>query len=188
MKRKVIIIGAGGHAKVIEEIIEISKDEFIGFLDDNKTGEDIIGKIKDIEKWHKKDNDIEFIIGIGNNSIRNKLYNEYSNIHYYTAIHPTAVISKNTIIGKGTAIMANAIIGRDVIIGGNCIINTGTIIEHNCIIEDGVHLSYRVTLGAESKIGKNSYIDIGSIINRNVTIGEGKKIEIGEVVRGGDFI
>lgn len=181
MNKKVIIIGAGGHAKVIGEIIQSSGDELIGYLDDNQVGENIIGTIADINKFHGQD--IEFIIGIGNNEIRNKIYQEYTQLNYYTATHPSAIISPSAKIGAGTVVMANAVISSNSTVGENCIVNTATIIEHDCIIEDGVHLSYRVTIGAGSKIGKEAYIDMGAIVARGVTLQPYQKIDIKEIVR-----
>lgn len=185
MNKKVIIIGAGGHAMVISEIIQNSGDILIGFLDDNKTGKDIIGKISDIKRLCIKYSDIEFIIGIGNNKIRNELYKENQNLKYYTAIHPSAIISESVTIGSGTAIMANVVVNVNSVIGANCIINTASIVEHDCLIEEGAHLSYRTTIGAGSKIGKEAYIDIGAIIGRNEKISDYEKVGIGEI-RGGN--
>ena len=180
MNKKVVIIGAGGHAKVISEIVELNGDMLIGFLDDTKKESKVIGTTNDINKILNSDNDIKFIIGIGNNKVRNDIFKAHPQIDYYTAIHPRAVISKSAIIGKGSAIMANAVINANSIIDENCIINTGTIVEHDCKIENGAHLSYRVTVGSESKIGE------GVLIDRNVKINDYEKISIGEIVRGED--
>ena len=119
----------GGHAKVIAEIIHKNKDELIGMLDDNQTGSNVIGKIADIEKIHNTDASIEFIIAIGNNTIRDAIYQNYNNLINYIAIHPSAVLSETTKIGKGTVICANAVINASTIIGENCIINTSSIVE-----------------------------------------------------------
>lgn len=183
MNKKVIVIGAGGHAKVIGEIIQSCQDILIGYLDDNQVGEGIIGTTADIQKIHEQDEEIEFIIGIGNNKIRNKIYKEYPQMNYYTAIHSSAIISPSAKIGAGSVIMANVVINANSIVGENCIVNTATVIEHDCTIENGVHLSYCVTIGAESKIGKEAYLDMGAIINRNVTIDPYQKIDIKEIVR-----
>ena len=183
MNKKVIIVGAGGHAQVIKEIIEQNNDMFLGFLDDSKTGKEILGTTNDIAKLHKQDDEIYFIVAIGDNKIRNNIYN-MNDVKYYTAIHPKSIIAKSAKIGAGTSIMAGAVINANSIIGSNCIINTNTIVEHNCIIEDCVHLSYGVIIGAGCTIGKETYINAGAIINRNTEIKDFTIIEIGEVVRG----
>lgn len=183
MNKKVIVIGAGGHAKVIGEIIESNNDTLIGFLDDKQEGKNIIGKISDISKLHEEDKEIEFIIAIGNNEIRNKIYADNPKLNYYKAIHPSAIISKSATIGEGTAIMANVVLNTNSSIGNNCIINTSSVVEHDCIVEDGAHISYCVTLGAGSKIGKEAYIDIGAIIARGAIVNPYQKIDIREIIK-----
>lgn len=186
MNKKVIVIGAGGHARVLGEIVQSAKDQLLGYLDDNLTGDNIIGTVEDIQKWYEKDSNIEFIIGIGNNSIRNKIYQENLAVNYYTAIHPSAIISPSAKIGEGSAIMANVVINAESKIGKNCIINTASVIEHNCNVEDGAHISYCVTIGAGSKIGKEAYLDMGAIVDRNVTIEPYQKVDIKEIIRRRD--
>lgn len=183
MNKKVIIVGAGGHAQVIKEIIELNNDIVLGFLDDKHTGRDILGTSADIMKLHKQDSEIYFIIAIGNNKIRSNIYN-MNNVKYYTAIHPQSIISKSAKIGDGSAIMAGVIINANSTIGLNCIVNTNSLVEHDCTIKDGAHLSYGVILGAECKIGKEAYINAGAIINRNIEIEDFRTIEIGETVKG----
>lgn len=152
-------------------------------LDDNQTGTYIIGRTCDIEKIHSNDNQIEFIIAIGNNAVRNEIYNKYARLINYTAIHPAAVISKTATIGKGTMIGANAIINVNSTVEENCIINTGTIVEHDCCIEESAHLSYRVTIGAGTKIGKMAYVEAGALIDRNMQIKDNEHIMMGSIIR-----
>ena len=127
----VIIIGAGGHAKVIADIIYKSGDNLIGFLDDNIDlqnkkvflDKSVIGLVTDCEAIQEKNQEYFFVVGIGNNYIRKEIF-EKCRLNYYTAIHPSAIISNQVQIGKGTVIMANAVINANADIGTNCIINT----------------------------------------------------------------
>lgn len=160
MPKEVVIIGAGGHSKVVADIIIKSKDKLIGFLDDNlEIGSKIIenyqvlGKIEECVNLQKKNKELYFIIAIGNNCTRKMIYEKY-NLNYYTAIHPNSNIGMAVQIGEGTAIMANACINSNTKIGKNCIINTGAIIEHDNKIEDYVHVSPNATLCRYSKCGR----------------------------------
>lgn len=172
MSKKVIIIGAGGHAKSIANIVQTSGDELLGFLDDNIEygtkilNSTIVGKIDDIVKYK----DCYFIIGIGDNYIRKQISEKNKDVRYYTAIHPTAVISSDVKIGKGTTIMANAVVNVSSTIGEHCIINTGAIIEHDNNIENYVHISPNVSIAGTVKIGGCSHIGIGATIINNVNI------------------
>ena len=172
MKDKIVIIGASGHGKVVADILNGYKE--IIFLDDDET-KDIIGKYlvagrsKDIDNY--KD-ECDCIIAIGNNTIREKIYNKLSKlgINQITLIHPTAVIDKTVVIEEGTVVMANAVLNADVKIGKGCIINTAATIDHDCTINDFVHISPGVKIAGTVDIGKRTWIGIGSSIINNLTI------------------
>lgn len=186
MSKQVVIIGAGGHAKVIAEIITLNKDKIIGFLDDNRElqGKDIyannrvIGTLNEIEKYK----DYYFIIGIGNNQIRKKIALENKHLKWYTTAHPSAIFSFDIEVGAGTIIMPGTVINRGTTIGKHCIINTGAIIEHDSQIEDYVHVSPNATLCGTVKIGQGTHIGAGAIVKNNIHITSNCTIGAGAVV------
>ena len=191
MKKEVVIIGAGGHAKVIADIIYKSGDIVLGFLDDNKElGSNIIkepklsviGTINDIHKIQQKNNSINFIIGIGDNKTRRTIAEKYNDINYYTAIHPTAQIGIDIEIEKGTTIMANTCINTSSKIGKHCIINTGSIIEHDNKIGDYVHISPNATLCGTVEIGENTHVGAGTTIKNNIKICDNTIIGCGTII------
>jgi len=185
MVRDVIILGAGGHAKVIADIVEKSGDKVIGFLDDNLEIQNnivydekkIIGTIKEIKKFKN----IFFVIGIGNNHIRKTLSEKYK-LNWYTAIHPNTIISKDVKIGEGSVVMAGAIINPGTIIGKHCIINTKVSIDHDNLIEDFVHLSPGSTLAGTVNIKELTWIGAGATVINNITIEKNNIIGAGAVV------
>lgn len=185
MSKDVIIIGAGGHAKVIADIIYESGDNLIGFLDDNLAnkgkeiylGKKVIGTTKDIEIYNKN----YFIIGIGNNSIRKKINNE-NNLKLYTAIHPSAIIAEDVKIGTGSVIMAGVVINPGTVIGKNCIINTCSSLDHDNLLEDYVHISPGAHLAGTVTIKEGTWICTGAIVKNNITIGKNNIIGAGGVV------
>ena len=185
MSKSVVIIGASGHGKVIADIIVNSDDKVLGFLDDADDvqgkkiiGFPVLGKIADFDKYR----DCEFVIAIGNPYIREKISNELP-VKWYTAIHPTAVISSLDVeIGKGTVIMANAVVNPSARIGKHCIINTGAIVEHDNILEDYVHLSPNVTLAGIVKVGKSTHIGAGSCTKQVLNIASDCIIGAGSVI------
>lgn len=188
MRKKVVIIGAGGHAKVIADIIEKSGDEIVGFLDDNKEiGTTIINDYKVIGDLNNRfamavtKENLEFIIAIGGNKKREEISHS-PNLKFYTAIHPSAQIGLDVEIQEGTVVMANVCINSSARIGKHCIINTGAIIEHDNIIEDFVHMSPNTSLGGTVKIGESTHVGIGSIVKNNITICKNCTIGAGAVV------
>lgn len=180
----VIIIGAGGHAKVIADIVLSQGDRLLGFLDDspNATGSygiPVLGKVADYPLWPNA----RFLIGIGNAAVRQKLVNKLCDIRWHTAIHPTAVISRlGTTIGEGTVVMANAIINPGTTVGRHCILNTGSIVEHDNTIGDYVHISVGAKTAGTVTIGNNTWVGIGATISNNLTICPHCMIGAGTVV------
>lgn len=188
MRKKVVIIGAGGHAKVIADIIEKSGDEIVGFLDDNKElGTTVINNYKIIGDLNNRftmavtKKDVEFIIAIGDNKKREEISHS-PNLKFYTAIHPSAQIGLDVEIKEGTVVMANVCINSSAKIGKHCIINTGAIIEHDNIIEDFVHISPNVSLGGTVKVGENTHVGIGTTVKNNIEICNNCTIGAGAVV------
>lgn len=187
MKNKLLIIGASGHGKVIADIaLQIDKWNYIAFLDDNKAlktsmGVEIIDTSDNIYKYI---DDYEIFVGIGNNSIRQKLYEklETAGAMIPVLIHPNSTIGQQVEIGNGTAVMAGAVINCCTNIGKGCIINTGSTVDHDNIVEDFAHISPGVHLAGNVKVGKESWLGIGSLVLNNITITGGCTIGAGSVV------
>ncbi len=175
MNVKVIIIGAGGHGRVIADIIRANGDTVLGFLDDDNT-KDVLGSISDYSKYA----DAYFIVGIGNNALRKKL--SALPVKWYTAIHPSAIVSPSAVISEGTAIMPNAVINANAVVGKHCIVNTGAIVEHDDNIGDYSHVSVGAKIGGTVKAGQSVWIGIGATVINNVTICDECTIGAGAVV------
>jgi len=184
--KKLVIVGAGGHACVIADIaIKTGLYEKIEFLDDverkNDMGIPVVGKIFEIEK-HLKNSD--FFIGIGNCKIRNEIQEKIIALggSIATLIHPNAVIGSFVEIGVGTAVMAGAVINPCVKIGKGVIVNTSSSIDHNCVIGDYSHISVGAHLAGTVTIGTRTWIGIGSTISNNLSVCDDCMIGAGAVV------
>lgn len=174
--KNVVILGAGGHAHVIADIIKSEGNKVVAFLDDDLTQLDSVGPISDFEKYR----DCEFIIGIGNTDIRENL--SKLNLKWHTAVHPSAVISDFSLIGHGTVVMPNAVINARSRIGNHCIINTGAIVEHDNEIDDLVHVSVGAILGGTVSVGRKTWVGIGAVVKNNVSLCGDVVIGAGAVV------
>nr|WP_241635348.1 acetyltransferase [Fusobacterium gastrosuis] len=193
--KNIVIIGAGGHAKVVVDIFlkrkKILKENIniVGFLDDSYSDDrqkyifniPILGKIDLIEKGLLKKK-YEYIIGIGNNKVREIIFNKYKNIKYCTAVHPNAIIGEYVEIGQGTVIMANVVVNPDTKIGKHCILNTSSVVEHDNYIDDFVHISPNATLCGEVKIKKGSWIGANAVIKNQKKIGKDVIVGAGTVI------
>ncbi len=171
MCKEVIIIGAGGHGKVIADIIEKNGDKVLGFLDDGTEqkevfGYPVLGKTGDCNKYKDK----EFFVAIGNNQVRKKIATDNADLKFYTAIHPKAVISRGVEIGVGTCVMAGSVINADTKIGKHVIINSGSVVEHDNRLSDFVHLSPGAVLCGTVTVGECTHIGAGVTVKNNTNI------------------
>lgn len=171
MSKKLVIIGASGHGKVIADIALKTGYEIIGFLDDNASLKEICGfpVLGNIEKINHYKEKCEFVIAIGNNSIREKIAKQYD-VNWAILVHPTAIIGMDVQIEKGTVIMANAVINPSSHIGKHCIINTGAIVEHDNFLQDYVHVSPNATLAGTVHLGERVHVGVGACVKNNTIV------------------
>lgn len=183
MSERVIVLGGGGHAKVVIDCIQCAGDMVVGVLDDNlaigSTVLDVpvLGKTADYRKFTDK----KFIIAIGNNAVRRR-FAESMDVEWYTAVHPRAVVSQYAKLGTGSVVMPNAVINVGAEVGNHCIINTGAIVEHDNRIGDYVHISPAAALGGTVSIGANTHVGIGAAVKNNIQICSDTVIGAGAVV------
>lgn len=186
--KKLLILGAGGHGKVVSEIAFLMKKwDVISFLDDDTNKDkclsfDVIGKIKQLESFIDEYDDV--FVAVGNNDIRKKLIDKVVS-HKQSIpilIHPSAIISTFSTVDYGSVVMANVIVNPNCQIGKGCIINTASTIDHDCIIKDYVHISPGCHLSGEVDIDYNVWIGTGTNIIQRIKVGYNTIIGAGSVV------
>jgi UDP-N-acetylbacillosamine N-acetyltransferase len=175
--KSIYIYGASGHGLVVADIaLNYGYDKII-FIDDGDNSYLNFNQIKNNIA-------IPIAFGIGNNKIRKKLFIkvEQYGFRVVTLIHSSANISTNTVIGRGSVIMAGVVINANSRIGKGVILNSSSVIEHDNIIKDFVHISPQVALAGDVTIKSNTHIGIGSSVIQGITIGKNSVIGAGSVV------
>jgi sugar O-acyltransferase (sialic acid O-acetyltransferase NeuD family) len=189
MSSEAVVFGASGHGKVIADILEKCNVTIHGFVDDDPTkwgqeffGYPIHGGIEYLDTVDKAK--FEVFVAIGDNETRRKIAGELRarSARFGKAVHPSAQIGKNVIVGNGTVVMANAVINADAVVGEHCIVNTASSVGHDNRVADFVHVSSGVRLGGNVTVGELSWIGLGSVVINNVTIGANTIIGAGSVV------
>lgn len=162
--KRLLIIGAGGHGKVVAEIAGDIGYEEIAFLDDNS--QEAIGKISDIEKLRDRYSDA--FVAIGNNKLRGELLQKLKDCGYTIPIliHPSAYVSRTATLGPGTVVEPKAIVNAGSRIGEGSIISVGSIVDHDVYV------------------GVCCHINAGAIVKAGGKIDDFRKLEAGEVVLG----
>ena len=185
MNEQVIIIGAGGHGKVIADIVRSCGDSVLGFLDDSPDSPEEVCGIPVLGRTENYVNypDARFVIAIGNGSVRRKVAERLSDAKWYTAIHSGATVSPmGTVIGEGTVIMAGAVVNPCALIGKHCIINTKASVDHDNRIGDYTHISVGATLAGTVMVGDTVWVGAGAVISNNLSICDNCMIGAGSVV------
>jgi len=182
--KKVFVIGAGGHAKVVVSLLQECRMHVAGLFDDDPQkwgteilGVRILGPINDIKKYAQEG---QFIIGIGNNRMRHDLARKWEGVLSWLSIaHPTAYVHSSVNLGPGTVVFAGAVVQPHTIIGRHSIINTGATVDHDCKlgsyvhIAPGVHVAGGVNIGEGTMLGIGASVLPGKRIGRWVTVGAG---------------
>jgi len=191
MVNNVLVVGAGGHCRILLSILGYNKSfKVIGIADrDSRNfGEEILGSTvkyswDDFKEIYETGTRYA-VIAIGDNNERRELFSRLSGLGFkmLSIIHPTAIIEKDAVLGDGCVICIGVKIGTLVSIGKNCVVYTGSIIEHEVNIGDHVYISPGCNIAGRITIGEGTFVGIGSTINERITIGKNVVIGAGSVV------
>jgi len=165
--KRIIILGAGGYAKTLADILQQNKTyNQICFLDDTKTGKYILGKCNDFMKFKEENTDM--YPAFGNNEVRAKWFKilQQENINIPTVIHCSAYISPTAKIEQGVVVLPKSVINTDCIVKQGCIVNCGSVIDHDCVLNEFVHVCIGAMVKAENKIPAMMKIEAGQIVAR----------------------
>lgn len=183
-----IIIGAGGHGRVVADCAQqINTYQEIYFLDDsfperkNNSIWDIIGKI---DKYTRYLDNADFIVAFGNNKLRQQMLNTLinANAKIVSLIHPRAYVSPHSTIEAGVVVFAQSVINIGSTIKTGCIINTGATIDHDCTIEAMVHISPGVNIAGGVTVGERSWIGIGASVIESITLAPNTQVAAGSSI------
>ncbi len=173
--RKLLIIGAGGHGKVVADIAENMGcyDEII-FADADETIKECMGYpvILEDELTDQHYSNYDVFVAVGNSRIRQRIIERLieKNSFIPTLIHPKATVSRTVSADVGTVIVAGVTVNPDAKIGKACIINTACSIDHDCVIGDFCHVSVGAHLAGTVTVGEHTWIGAGACVNNNLDI------------------
>lgn len=187
MSKGLVIIGAGGHGKVIADIAKRSHYDPIVFLDDNDKASScgdypVAGRVDRFIDYP----DHDFVVAIGNPAIRRRVQTrlEEARLSVAALVHPNAVVAEDVRIGAGSVVMACAVINPGTVIGKGCIINTAASVDHDNQLADYVHVSVGARTAGTVLIGENTMLGAGAVVINNVSVCADCMIGAGAVVVG----
>lgn len=192
MTRPVIVIGGGGHAKVIIDALMLCSVRVLGITeaDPLKQGETLLGLPvvgSDEEILRYVPEAVRLVVGFGSVSVpsaRRRLFEEFKvkGYDFASVVHPSAVVASDVVVGEGAQIMAGVVIQTGTKVGINSIVNTKVSVDHDCILGDHVHLAPGVTLSGGVRVGAGVHVGSGATVIQGVSIGDGALIGAGSLV------
>lgn len=189
---EVLVLGAGGHAKVLIDALQLSGRRIRGALEADPSlwgttllGVPIVGGDDTILSYDSEE--VELVNALGSThstAARRKLFETWKTNGYRFAnvIHPTAILSKYCQLGEGVQIMAAAVLNASTNVGDNSIINTAAVLEHDCIVGAHCHIAPSATLSGCVEVKQGSHVGLGARVLQNLTLGEACLVGAGAVV------
>jgi sugar O-acyltransferase (sialic acid O-acetyltransferase NeuD family) len=189
VKSQAIVIGAGGHARVVGAALCALGVEIAGFFDDSFRGSEesicgasLIGTLNDVTKFGPDRYDA--YIAIGDNAIREQRVEHLRRAGYQlpALVHPMSHLELNARIEQASHVCMGAHLASQVHIGKGVIVNTGSSVDHEGLISDFAHLAPGALLAARVRVGEGAFVGIGARIAENISIGRGSVVGAGSVV------
>lgn len=191
--RNVIIFGASGHGNMVLDTIEKDgRRKVVGFIDSFKkkgtilNGYQVLGSELNLPYLIEKYNIHGGVVAIGDNWTRKRMVDRIKKIvpsfNFITVIHPSTIIGKDVIIGKGSVILPGVVVNANSFVGDFCIVNTNSSLGHDGHMDDFSSLASGVCVGGNLSLGKFSAVSLGASIIENITIGEHTVIGAGSLV------
>jgi sugar O-acyltransferase (sialic acid O-acetyltransferase NeuD family) len=186
--KRLALLGASGHGKVIADAAILTGWQEIVFFDDawprvsTNAHWPVIGNTETLLASHEQFDGA--IVTIGDCAIRMSKQTTLSDagVRMVTIIHPRSTVSPFACIGPGSVIMAGAVVNVDTMIGEACIVNTGASVDHDCVLEDGAHVSPGARLSGNVHVGASSWVGVGASVRQGLRIGRSCVVGAGAVV------
>jgi acetyltransferase EpsM len=190
--KRIVILGAGGHGRVVLDILlQAGPHQVLGFLDNNAEihgrridGLPVLGAIDDLPAVAEQQGCDGVIIAIGDNGARRGLARrvEAAGIDLISAIHPSATLAHNAMVGRNVVVAAGVVVCAHCQIGNSVILNTGCIIDYQTMIGEGTHICPGVRIAGRVKIEPGVFVGIGATVIPKVTLGCEAIVGAGAVV------
>lgn len=187
-----LIIGAGGHGRVVLDILNACNVvRPVGFLDSNTEirgrridGVPVLGHPDQLEAIAAEHEVNAIIVAIGDNGIRRAMARrvDAADLKLVNAVHPSATIAHNAIVGRNVVIAAGVVVCAHCQVGDSVILNTGCIADYQCMIGEGVHICPGVRLAARVKVEPGAFVGIAATVIPRICIGYEAVVGAGAVV------
>jgi len=192
MAHPFLILGAGGHARVVADLLLCQNWQIVGFLDPDTSlwetdwrGVPVLGGDEKLTRYPAHTHDLVNGVGsIGCPELRRAVFERYREAGYNFPylVHTSATIAIDVNLGVGSQIMAGSVVQTGTVIGQNVIINTGACVDHDCCIGDHAHIAPGAIVCGGVRVGENAHVGTGATVIQGIKIGRNSFVAAGAVV------
>ena len=181
---RLLVVGAGGHAKVVIDAAEEAGFEIAGIIGTATDVPEILGHPVSLSSEGLQADG--FIMAIGDNTTRARYFAEYARagLPPLSVSHPSAIVGKDVSIGDGTFVAAGVIVNAGARIGADAILNTGCTVDHDCVIGEHSHIGPQVALCGAVTLGEGVLFGVGSCASPRASVGAWSVVGAGAAVVG----
>jgi acetyltransferase EpsM len=167
-----LVVGAGGHAKVVIDAAEEAGFEIAGIVGTPDDASEVLGHPVSHDRAGLSAD--AFVVAIGDNAVRSRIFAEYLAAGFGPAsvVHPSAIVGRDVLIGDGAFVAAGVVINAGARIGADAILNTGCTVDHDCIIGDHAHIGPQAALCGSVALGPGVLLGVGSCASPGVSVGD----------------
>lgn len=193
-----LVWGAGGHGRVVADLILAGGGRVAGFIDRDSTrlghavagadGRIVMAEAEWVERLRRDaplpDGAAGVALGVGDNRARAACRAALGGVRLPALVHPRAVVSRFAELGRGAVVMAGAVVNAGAVVGAGAVVNSGAIVEHDCVVGDDAHVSPGAVLTGAVRIGRGAWVGAGATVTNGVMVGEWSVVGAGAVAIG----
>lgn len=187
--RPVVIVGAGGHGRVILDVLLSAGREVLGFLDDGPSmqgtevrGAAVLGGLERALDL-ARERGAAFVVGIGDNVVRGRVVRRLQEwgLPIASAVHPGAIVAADARVGPGVVVMPGAVVNTGSVLGLAAVVNTRASLDHDNELMEGAHVMPGATLAGAVIVGRYATVGSGAVVLPGVRIGDNAYVGAGAV-------
>jgi sugar O-acyltransferase (sialic acid O-acetyltransferase NeuD family) len=189
--RRLVVLGAGGHGKVVADAARAAGDDVLAFADadPSRLGLEVMGipivagDVPSLARYCEREAAM-VAVAVGHNAARKRLFGELgaAGVRLASVVHPTATLAPSVQVGAGAVVFAGAIVNVSSLIGAGAIVNTGVRLDHDGSLGEFAHVSPGVSTGGEVLIGEGAHLAVGVSVRNRVRIGAWSVVGVGAAV------
>lgn len=178
----VVVVGAGGHAKVVVATLRASGVAVVGVLDDDPAAGPVLGAPRLGPTADVSRIGLPAVLAVGDNAARRRLAEAHPGVDWTATVHPAAVVHESARVGAGAVVVAGAVVQPDAVLGRHAIVNTGASVDHDAVVGDFAHVGPGARLAGGVRLGEGAFVGTAAACVPGVRVGAWATVGAGAVV------